>query len=349
MFLENSWYVHGWANEVQPAGQPLGKVITGQPVAVWRDAGGMLHAVENRCPHRHAPLSLGRVAGDRLVCMYHGMEFAADGRCAHMPLMGTPPDVALRVYPVVEKNDWIWVWMGAPERADEALIPTAYGISNPDRPMLSNSIEYDANYQLLHDNLCDLSHVDYVHETTLKVATGADWAQTAPRILSKDRAIRFERWFEGADMPGEPGTKVDTWLAYDFAVPGIFILYGARFPLGTAAQCGLRAPEGITPLIENIEQQAVTPVSETRTSYHYATGLIGRTPEITRKLAARMEVVGKTFEEDRLMIEAQQKIWNLTDPSVPKLFVPQDKGPHLMRKLLEKLMREERTRVPEPA
>ena len=64
---------------------------------------------------------------------------------------------------------------------------------------------------------------------------------------------------------------------------------------------------------------------------------------MTAELAKRMGVVIAAFEEDREMIEAQQKIWDLTPPEQPKLFTPQDKGPFLMRKLMEKLINEERS------
>jgi phenylpropionate dioxygenase-like ring-hydroxylating dioxygenase large terminal subunit len=350
MFLHNAWYVWGWNHEVSAGGPPLGRVIIGQPIVVWRDDAGQVHAAEDRCPHRHAALSQGRVENGGLVCMYHGMTFGSDGRCIRMPLMDKAPDVRLRTYPVIESDDWIWIWPGDPAKADPALVPGAFGINNPDQPMSSNSIEYDANYRLLHDNLCDLSHVDYVHAQTLRVASGAYWAQSKPRITSHPRKVRIERWFEQADMPGAPGQTVDSWIAYDFHVPGIFIMHGARYPLGTAARCNYGPPSSdIVPLIQNIEQQAVTPVSERRTAYHYATGLIGDSPEMTTRLAQRMDVVMAAFEEDRVMIEAQQAIHDLTDPAVPMLFVPQDQGPFLMRKLMDRLIREEREEMaPQP-
>lgn len=338
MFLRETWYVLGWIQDLDIAGGILGRVIAGDPIMVWRDDEGTLHAMEDRCPHRHAPLSLGRVEGATLKCMYHGMAFATNGQCISVPLMETPPDSRVRVYPVVERDDWIWVWIGSPENADKTMIPSAYGTSDPKRPMQFNTLEYSAHYQLLHDNLCDLSHVDFVHQTTLQPASGAQWSESTPRIQSADRAIRFERWFEGAQLPSDPGTRVDVWSTYEFAVPGIFVMYGARFPVGTAKRCGLTEPRGIAPIVENIEQQAVTPISESRTAYHYATGLVGSTDEITKQLSERMGVVMAAFLEDRVMIEAQQKIWDLTPDTQPKCFLPQDRGPFLMRKLMSKLI-----------
>jgi len=341
MFLSNSWYVIGWSHDVQVNGKPLGAVVIGQPIVVWRDQDGSLLAAENRCPHRHAPLSLGRNENGQLRCMYHGLLFNQDGRCVHMPLVESVPDVQLRMYPVHEQDDWIWLWTGAPEKADLSIIPKAWGISNPHKPMRSHSIIYDAHYQLIHDNLCDLSHVDFVHETTLRPATGAYWSESEPRVTPKQRSIRIARWFEDAEMPGNNQLTVDSLNEYEFSIPGVFVMYGARYPAGTAKQCDYQKPEGIKPLIENIEQQAVTPISETKTAYHYATGLIGDSPEMTEKLKDRMDTVMRAFQEDREMIEAQQQIWQLTDSATKKHFLIQDKGPYLMRKLLERHIRNE--------
>jgi phenylpropionate dioxygenase-like ring-hydroxylating dioxygenase large terminal subunit len=344
MYLRNAWYVWGWSRDVEAGGPPAGRTIIGEPIVVWRDSNGQAHAAEDRCPHRHAALSKGRIERGRLVCMYHGMAFGGDGTCLHMPLTESAPEIRLKTFPVLESDDWMWVWPGDPALADPALVPKAFGISDPARPMRASSMQYDAHYQLLHDNLCDLSHVDFVHETTLRVATGAYWAHSKPRITQLPRAIRFERWFLNADAPTIPGGKADRWVTYDFAVPGIFILHGKTFAPGTAAECEFGAPGAERrPLLQNVEQQAVTPISDRRTAYHYATGLIGDSDEMTQQLAHRMDVVMAAFEEDRQMIEAQQAIWDLTDPDTPRFFAPQDQGPFLMRKLMDRLMREERS------
>lgn len=349
MFMRESWYVFGWAKDLEKAERPLGRTIIGEPIVVWRGAEGTLHAMEDRCPHRHAPLSMGRVRGSTLQCMYHGLTIDAAGHCTAMPLMSSPPAASVRVYPIAEKDSWLWVWMGDFASADETLIPTAFGIDDPCRPMRANSIEYDANYQLVHDNLCDLSHVDFVHAETLRPATGAQWSQSAPRIRMHGRSLRFERWFEGAEMPGGSNEPVDVWSRYEFILPGIFIMQGARYPAGTAALSGYTEPSGVEPISLNIEQQAVTPISERRTAYHYATGLVGNSPEMTAALALRMDVVMATFEEDREMIEAQQRIWNLTPSSTPKMFLLQDKGPAMMRKMIAAQIRSEAKSSGEPA
>lgn len=340
-FLQNSWYVFGWEADLAEA-NPLGRVLLDQPIVIWRDSAGNLHAMEDRCPHRHAPLSMGRIEGDHLRCMYHGMMFDQTGVCVGAPLLDSAPKLALKTYPVIAKNSWLWVWMGAPHAADPDLIPTAFGVDDPEQPMRFNSIEYDAHYQLIHDNLCDLSHVDFVHSTTLRPATGANWSVDAPRVRQTSHGIKIERWFAGAQMPGDPEKRVDVWSSYDFYVPGIFVMRSARYEAGAAAACdfGEPSPDQI-PLVRNMEQQAVTPISARRTAYHFATGLVGATPAATKRLAERMDVVLATFDEDRKIIEAQQRIWDLTDPDTPKQFLPQDKAPHMMRQLMRRLIESE--------
>lgn len=341
MFLRGSWYVFGWSDEVAEVEVPVGRVMLGEPVLVWRTPEGDLVAMQNRCPHRHAPLAMGRVEGGVLQCMYHGMRFDPAGRCVAVPGMDSPPDAGVRTFPVAEKDDWIWVWMGAAEAADAGLIPDAYGLRDPMRPMRHGRIDYDAHYQLVHDNLCDLSHLDFVHETTLRPATGAFWSQSAPRVTTHERGIRIQRWFEGAELPARPGQRTDTWSDYRFVVPGVFIMRSMRFPPGTAAACGHGDPAGRTPLSENIEQQAVTPISATRTSYFFATGLVNRPGTHALDIDSRMDVVRAAFEEDRRIIEAQQRIRDLTPDDEKMVFLPQDKGPFLMRQLMARLIKAE--------
>jgi vanillate O-demethylase monooxygenase subunit len=110
-FIRNLWYVAAWSHELSAAA-PIGRVILGEPVALYRKRDGSVVALEDRCPHRHAPLSLGRVEGDDLRCMYHGLRFGCDGVCKEMPARAQPPRLAVRTLPVVERWSWLWVWMG---------------------------------------------------------------------------------------------------------------------------------------------------------------------------------------------------------------------------------------------
>ncbi len=80
MFLKNAWYVAAWDHEVT-ADKPFGRILINEPVVLYRTRAGKAVALEDRCCHRFAPLSMGRLEGDELRCMYHGLKFAPDGRC----------------------------------------------------------------------------------------------------------------------------------------------------------------------------------------------------------------------------------------------------------------------------
>jgi phenylpropionate dioxygenase-like ring-hydroxylating dioxygenase large terminal subunit len=162
-YVRNAWYVAAWSCDLKVA-QPFAISILGESVVVWRGESGQLHALEDRCVHRLAPLSRGRCEGERLRCMYHGLLFDPDGLVAEIPGQEiVPAQARVRSYPVVERHDWIWVWMGDPALAGDALIPAAVGLSDPDWILGHGQMDYAAEARLICDNLCDFSHLSYVH------------------------------------------------------------------------------------------------------------------------------------------------------------------------------------------
>ncbi len=330
-FVRNLWYVAAWSHDV-PADRPCATEVVGEPIALYRRGDGSVVAFEDRCPHRWAPLSLGRIEGDDLRCMYHGLRFGADGACKAVP--GTaklPRGLCVRTFPAVERSSWIWVWPGDPAKADPALVPEAFGLDNPQWRMLSGGIEYDADYQLVNDNLCDLSHLDFVHETTLGGSTGAKWSEGAPQITQLEHGLRFERW--SRDHPfGGRGQRVDTWNAYRYLLPGIFLMETQAYPAGAA--------EG-KPIFRRVEQQAVTPIRDGRTRYLYASG-VDASMATPKFVEAIFGVIDASFAEDRRMIEAQQRVWNRTPADRQRAFIPQDHAPALFRRMIAQRLAEER-------
>src|SRR5215475_13117307 len=118
MWIANAWYVAAWSHELK-AGQLLARTIIDQPLVLYRTGSGEIVALEDRCCHRFAPLSLGRLEGDDLRCMYHGLKFARDGRCIEIPGQKLIPQSAcVRGYPVAQRGSWVWLWMGEPALAD---------------------------------------------------------------------------------------------------------------------------------------------------------------------------------------------------------------------------------------
>jgi len=83
-FLRNTWYMAMWSENLA-AGTLLPRMLLGTPLVFWRDTQGRVAALEDRCPHRFAPLSKGKLLGDRVQCGYHGLEFDGSGACVRNP------------------------------------------------------------------------------------------------------------------------------------------------------------------------------------------------------------------------------------------------------------------------
>ena len=116
MFLKNCWYAIGWSGDVGRG--LLARTVCTQRIVMFRTADGRAHALEDRCCHRHLPLSMGKVVGDHLQCGYHGLEFDGHGRCRNVPgQTAIPPGAGVRSFPLVERYGLLWVWLGTAEKA----------------------------------------------------------------------------------------------------------------------------------------------------------------------------------------------------------------------------------------
>lgn len=166
MFIKNAWYCAAFGSELAT---PFARHILDQPILFLRDEDGMPRAIGDRCPHRFAPLHKGTLADGRIECPYHGLQFGMDGRCVHNPHGdGRIPAAAhVPAYPVQERGALVWIWMGNPEDADPSLIPDLLLVDRGNRPLVGGHIEMDVNYQMVLDNLMDLSHAAYIHAGTL--------------------------------------------------------------------------------------------------------------------------------------------------------------------------------------
>ncbi len=338
-YVRNAWYVAAWEQDLA-VDAPLPMTILGEPIVLWR-AGDRIVAMEDRCVHRHAPLSLGRCEGASLRCMYHGLRFDHDGKCVEIPGQELiPPQARVRTYPVLAKHSWIWVWMGAPALADETLVPPAVGYDDPDYILGHGFLDYEAEAQLINDNLLDFSHLSYVHAQSF--GAGAEFAGMLPRVTPLPRGVRFERWIEGtlgasmrkSDMP------VDSWQTYDFLIPGVLLMWSANYPKGTAAALDRQPPEKAKAIAAlNFTSQAVTPTGSRTSRYFFSWGP-HRAHGDEAMRDGMMALAGQAFGEDKTMIEAQQRVVD-RDPERPVMPTAHDKGVTLFNRLVEKLAREE--------
>lgn len=343
IFLRNCWYVAAWAHEV-PAGVKLARTILEKPVVVYRGDSGRFVALDDRCCHRGAPLSMGRIEGDCIRCMYHGMKYDAAGMCIQIPGQARIPE-SLRVhsYPVVERSGLLWIWMGDPARADAALIVDYAPLRDPAWRGVPAYMHYDANWLLIVDNLSDFAHLAFVHTNTLGGSEEYAYTTKPVAIERRDDGFRVERWHRDSLPPpyhrrvipeSEHGSKVDRRNIAQMLVPGIFLMETRFAPAGAPPEAG-RA-DGVR---EYRNSQYMTP--ETRRSTHFFWNYLHDfdTDNPAIALSLRDSLI-EGFMEDKAIIEAQQVLLD-RDPDFKLRALEADVALTHFRLALRKRIREE--------
>jgi vanillate O-demethylase monooxygenase subunit len=337
MFLRNYWYVAASADEVQ--NKPLGRIILGEPVVFYRLQDGTPVALEDRCAHRHLPLSMGKLVGDTLQCHYHGLRYDKTGVCVRVPGQDMIPSTArVKSYPVAERYKWLWIWMGDPALADPAKITDFHWLDDPNWGAKGQYLHVDANWQLIVDNLLDLTHLAFVHETTIGNSALVDNA--AVKVQRTPETVTVTRWIIDAPAPptfvkaGGFTANVDRWQIINFSPPAFLRLDVGATPTGTGAPEGRRVGG-----IEMWNLNAITP--ETESTSHYFWGQahsfdVGN-PKTTDML---VEQIRTAFLEDVSVFQAQQR--NLTlIPNPPQADINADTGVIQARRILDRLQLEE--------
>jgi vanillate O-demethylase monooxygenase subunit len=305
MFVRNAWYAVAWDYEIL-ADTILERTVLGESLIVYRTAAGIPVVLENRCCHRAAPLALGRKEGDCIRCMYHGLKFAPNGECVEIPCQERIPSSArVRSYPAIQRNRWIWVWTGDPEKADDKLIPDTYSVQHPAWRTKPGYKLFRANIALIADNLLDFSHLSYVHETSL--GGTAAIAQTMPEITAIGNSrIRIVRKLLNAELAPYHRRltsitgKVNRWWDYQLSVSGMFIM-------SSGAQAVERDLDDLTGALMFHSCQALTPETEHSTHYFFshAHNFALDDPTVTE---ATYQSIHAAFDEDSRMIEAQARV-----------------------------------------
>lgn len=339
-YVRNCWYVAGWDSELVRS-QPMAMQILGERIVLWRGDDDAIHALEDRCVHRLAPLSLGRCEGANLRCMYHGLLFGPDGGVLEIPGQDkVPPQAKVRAYPVAVRHSWVWVWMGDPAQADAALIPPAVGYDDGRFILGHGHLDYAAQARLICDNLLDFSHLTYVHAASFQA--GPAFAERLPAIAPLNRGVRFSRWSQNVPSIRDTNSaeRFDNYMTYDFLLPGVLLMESASFAPGTAAALDFGPPDFDTALSgRNFTSQAVTPLTEGSARYFFSWG-----PHRDHGDAAMrdgmMALAAMAFGEDKVMIEAQSRV--IADsPEHTIMPTAHDRGVTLFNRLVERRVGEE--------
>jgi len=341
MFVRNCWYVAAWGSEV--GREPFARTILGEPVVLYRTESGRAVALEDRCCHRNLPLSMGRIEGDAVRCGYHGLKFDPTGACIEVPGQSAiPPGARVRSYPLIERWKLLWIWMGDASRLDESLLPGWHYIDDPRFAVAHGNdakpLPMKSHWELNNDNLLDLSHVVYVHPTTLG-AHALDFPITTERF---ERKVRMSRWIPNshpiplwAKYLNHSG-NVDRWQDTDCEFPSHCTVDVGFAPVGRLRPGDDRDHPDALRLRALI---TATPETETSSFMFYAQcrNFAVADEEMTRKFVRDVRVI---FMEDVTIMEGQQR--NLSRrPDAPRIDINSD-APHLaMRQLVRRFAAEE--------
>ena len=336
MFIPNAWYVAAWADEL--SAKPLARRILNEPVVLFRDANGRAAALIDMCCHRGAPLHMGKVVEQGLECGYHGLIFDHTGACVSIPGQSGIPDRArVRSFPVVEQDTFVWIWMGDPALAEPSTIVRAEWHNDTAHwPTKHAMYPIAGSATLMVDNLMDLTHLGYVHGSTIggnpKIHVEAKMETTRT-----PNGLKFTRWMLDSVPPptyiravGFKG-RIDRAQMFEFIAPGSILQLSAADEAGAyknglteRSKIQFRLYHGLTP--------------ETETSCHYfwsvANGFAPGQPAVTEQL---FNEIAAAFNEDRTVVEGQQA--RLTELGQTQLVdIANDSARIHMRRVIDGLM-----------
>lgn len=294
------WWVAAFSDEI---GRELtSRSLLETPVLMYRTAAGEVVAMEDRCPHRAAPLSLGTLLGDDVVCGYHGFQFGPSGRCTRVPSQSAVPSaVRTRTFPVIEQAPFVWIFLGDTDRLDRVPPPTGLDWADDDAfTLITGQFDIAANYMLLKENVLDLTHFGYVHAKSFGIT---DWTDP-PEVTVNGDIVTYRQEFPASPLAAhyawameiEADKVVDRVNYGSFVSPALQISAGDFHDPAPAP--GHRADFHMRIC------HATTPVDEAHMHYFWAMGRdYGAAPEVKQKLR---ESTMRGFEEDRVMLEAVQ-------------------------------------------
>lgn len=235
MIEENHWHPVAFCEYL--AEQPLAVTLLGRAVVLWRDASGAAHAWADQCPHRGAKLSMGKIAGNRLECPYHGWAFAPSGQCVRIPALPSFEPLAThcaKTFQACERHGLIWVRMASSASGDAQVLPEfpVFKAEADAQLRKLNCGPYDvaASAPRIVENFLDMAHFAYVHEGWLgsRDATAIDGylVEALPTGL---RATQCKAWQPRSSVHSTAIAQVE--YTYEVTAPYAAVLTKVPDPL----------------------------------------------------------------------------------------------------------------------
>ena len=334
-FLRNCWYVAAQSGEISRI--PLAREILREKLVFFRTEAGEARALGNLCPHRFASLSNGKLIGDVIECPYHGLRFDASGACVHNPHGdgSIAPHARVAAYPLAERFGYLWIWMGEANAADPDLIPDFAIMARNDWAYVDGYLQIDANYQLIVDNLLDLSHIQFLHP----FLSSPEWVAKSNPSVSQDGTVvhvenhvpdiqAFPVWhFVRPSL--EP--RGEQWMDIRWDAPShVYIDIRYRTP-----EIEMRAPNG----------HFMTPINESSTHYFFRVGRNDAVDDAEMQAALSARIAHAFSTEDEPMILDQQTNLGLLDLlDARPLILSSDAAAVRARRILSKKIRKENER-----
>ncbi len=342
MFIRDSWYVAAWAKEVGTE-TPLARTVLGEQLALFRTSNGAVAAIEGRCAHRGMSLANGKVQSDLIVCCYHGLAYDSLGKCVRIPGQGDRPNnVRVRSYPVAERYGAVWVWMGDPMLADETRIFQCEGIATDGADGFPFYFHVQANYLYINDNLSDLLHQAYLHNPSFG-GGAAPLGETIPVVAEQESNITVRWDWPNVSAPGifaEHGQihgPADGWNHSTYTAPSFYVNAVGFADADTGGRMSQR-PQG-NGKISLVINQLITPETD-RTTHFFKIVSCKWDKALLPALPLFIEPVNR---EDVWACEEQQKMAD-ANSEARMTPIPTDKAVFTMRRLVERLYREEAAR-----
>lgn len=343
-YASNVWYAALWAADLVD-GNLESRTICEQPVVLFRGPDGRPVALEDRCAHRFVPLSMGQLCDGAasLECPYHGLRFGTDGACVLNPHGSgrIPPTLAVRSYTVVERHTMLWIWMGSDD-PDVSRIPdfSFLDAGSPGVHSERESLEIAADYQLVTDNLLDLSHASFLHRgvlgdpSTLECDLAIDSTDTSLTVTRTRSDVSPSKLFDL--MFRNDARSIDSWSIMRWDAPSCLRHEAGICPPGAGRD------EGITVIGAHL----VTPSSPGKCMYHVAAVRLGASRgDADTELAAQLSALRKFAfdEQDRPILEAQQRAYDLAggQDSLRPVMLTIDAAPLRARRLLARIVSDE--------
>jgi phenylpropionate dioxygenase-like ring-hydroxylating dioxygenase large terminal subunit len=231
--------------------KPLAVRLFGRRLVAFRADGGRPVALHDRCLHRQAPLSAGRVCAARLQCPYHGWEYDGEGRVVHVPALGreVAPDAGLRALalPCIEQDGLVWAWPGA--GAPDGAPPRVGTCDEPGWTRFIMKTRFRGTVEACLENFLDCPHATFVHRGWFRSPTGVSVTARVTSLADGAQAEYF----------GEPRRRSVIWAM--FSPPAGTLQHVDRFIAPATSQVDYVFPNrlaySITSTCSPVEDDAI--------------------------------------------------------------------------------------------